>query len=258
MAKYLDSTQFARVWAKNKELLAGKADNATTLAGYNIGDAYTKTEIDSKLTSAMRYKGSVASESDLPASATVGDVWDVQTLGHNFAWNGSEWDDLGGTLDLSAYLTRTDAASTYVAKVSGKALSTNDYTTAEKNKLAGIESAAEVNVIETVKVNGTALTVTDKAVNVDLSSYATTSSVNTALAKKVDIVSGKGLSTNDYTTAEKTKLSGIESGAEVNVIESITVNGVAATVSGKKATVTVTIPEVEAMTEAEIDAIIEA
>lgn len=39
----------------------------------------------------------------------------------------------------------------------------------------------------------------------------------TAEAGKVDAVSGKGLSTEDYTTEEKTKLSGIESGAEVNV-----------------------------------------
>lgn len=42
-----------------------------------------------------------------------------------------------------------------------------------------------------------------------LGEYATTSSVATALANKVDVVSGKGLSTNDYTTAEKTKLAGI-------------------------------------------------
>lgn len=38
-----------------------------------------------------------------------------------------------------------------------------------------------------------------------------------ALNNKVDKVSGKGLSTNDYTTAEKNKLAGIASGAEVNV-----------------------------------------
>ena len=38
----------------------------------------------------------------------------------------------------------------------------------------------------------------------------------TELDKKVDKVSGKGLSTNDYTTAEKNKLAGIAAGAEVN------------------------------------------
>lgn len=42
------------------------------------------------------------------------------------------------------------------------------------------------------------------------------SKVKTLLNGKVDTVSGKGLSTNDYTTTEKNKLSGIASGAEVN------------------------------------------
>lgn len=48
---------------------------------------------------------------------------------------------------------------------------------------------------------------------VDLSAYATTSAVNAGLAGKVDKVDGKGLSTNDYTTTEKTKLAGISEGA---------------------------------------------
>lgn len=50
--------------------------------------------------------------------------------------------------------------------VSGKGLSTNDYTTAEKQKLSGIASGAQANVIESVKVNGTALTPNSKAVDV--------------------------------------------------------------------------------------------
>lgn len=41
--------------------------------------------------------------------------------------------------------------------------------------------------------------------------------IKSALNQKVDKVTGKGLSTNDYTTAEKDKLAGIASGAEVNV-----------------------------------------
>lgn len=47
----------------------------------------------------------------------------------------------------------------------------------------------------------------------DLSPYAKTADVNKALAKKVDVVSGKGLSTEDFTTALKTKLNGIATGA---------------------------------------------
>lgn len=49
--------------------------------------------------------------------------------------------------------------------------------------------------------------------------------MQTALDKKVDKVAGKGLSTNDYTDAEKIKLEGIAEGAQVNVIEKIKVNG---------------------------------
>lgn len=49
-----------------------------------------------------------------------------------------------------------------------------------------------------------------------ISGLATEIYVNNATSTKVDKVDGKGLSTNDYTTTEKNKLSGIASGAEVN------------------------------------------
>ncbi len=58
------------------------------------------------------------------------------------------------------------------------------------------------------------------------------------LDEKQDKVAGKGLSTEDYTTAEKTKLSGIETGAEVNAINVIIVNGNAVPVANKTAALT--------------------
>ena len=48
-----------------------------------------------------------------------------------------------------------------------------------------------------------------------------TENVQTQLNGKVDKVTGKGLSTNDYTNAEKTKLSGIETGAQKNTITGV-------------------------------------
>ena len=54
---------------------------------------------------------------------------------------------------------------------------------------------------------------TDTNTTYDLSPYAKTADVNAALAKKVDVVSGKGLSTHDFTSAYKSKLDGISSGA---------------------------------------------
>lgn len=54
---------------------------------------------------------------------------------------------------------------------------------------------------------------TDTNTTYDLSPYAKTADVNVALSKKVDVVSGKGLSTHDFTAALKTKLNGIATGA---------------------------------------------
>ena len=87
-----------------------KADKATTLAGYGITDAYTKTELDGKLSSAMHYKGSVANFAALPTEGQeVGDMYNVAAAdtthgikaGDNVAWNGTDWDVLSGVVDLS-------------------------------------------------------------------------------------------------------------------------------------------------------------
>ena len=198
----------------------GKANKATTISGYGIEDAYTKTEVDAKVSSVYKYKGSVANESALPTEGqVVGDVYNLEDTGMNVAWTGEGWDKLGSVVDLTPYLTKEDAGKTYAAKATtlegygitdaytqsavdtelnkkvdketGKQLSTNDYTTDEKTKLTGIATGAEVNKIDAVKVNGTALGITDKAVNIDLSNYATKS---TTLA-------GYGI-TNAYTKNE--------------------------------------------------------
>lgn len=111
-----------------------------------------------------------------------------------------------------------------VDKVTGKGLSTNDYTTAEKNKLSGIASGAEVNVQADWNVTNSSSDAYIKnkpTIDTTLSSSSINAVqnkvINTALGGKVDKVTGKGLSTNDYTTAEKNKLAGIASGAQVNV-----------------------------------------
>ena len=63
----------------------------------------------------------------------------------------------------------------------------------------------------------------------------------TAINNKVDKVTGKGLSTNDFTDAEKTKLAGIETGAEVNEIDTITAGeNVTVSKSGKTVTISAT------------------
>ena len=85
--------------------ISNKADKATSLSGYGITDAYTKTEIDGKLTSGMHYKGTKTTASALPTTGNeTGDMWNVTDTGANYAWNGTEWDKLSETIDLSGYV----------------------------------------------------------------------------------------------------------------------------------------------------------
>ena len=148
-----------------------------------------------------------------------------------------------------------------VDKVSGKGLSTEDYTTAEKTKLSGIAegannyslptasasvlggikvgdnlaidsttgvlsgnysaasssaaglmSAADKSKLDAIDAGATAVTV-DDAISSTSENPVQNKVIYSALAGKVDTVSGKGLSTNDYTDTEKTKLAGIAEGA---------------------------------------------
>lgn len=99
------------------DLAAGKQSPATSLAGYGIADAYTKDEVDAKMSSALEYKGSKDTYADLPTTGNKkGDVWNIVNAdaahgvnaGDNVAWNGTTWDVLAGTMDLSAYMLAED------------------------------------------------------------------------------------------------------------------------------------------------------
>lgn len=69
--------------------------------------------------------------------------------------------------------------------------------------------------------------------------YYTKSETDQLLNGKVNVVSGKGLSTNDFTNTDKTKLNGIESGAQVNKIETIKVNGSVQPIANKSVDISV-------------------
>lgn len=144
---------------------------------------------------------------------------------------------------LSHFLDKSKEV--FVQKDGTKVLSDNNYTTAEKTKLAGIATGANnyklptatSTVLGGVK-SGSNVTIDKNGVmSVDLSAYQQTAaaddkyytkaSATTDLATKVDKVVGKQLSTNDYTSAEKTKLAGVESGANKYTlpVASATVSG---------------------------------
>lgn len=106
---------------------------------------------------------------------------------------------------MAKYKTKQDAfiAETYVAKVAGKQLSTEDYTTAEQTKLSGVETGAQVNVIESITVNnGQPLTVTSKGVNIDLSDYARTSDISSVYKYKGSVSTYALLPSTDLTAGD--------------------------------------------------------
>lgn len=109
------------------------------------------------------------------------------------------------TANVMSQNSVTSALGGKVDAVQGKGLSTEDYTTEEKTKLSGIESQANRTIISQTTGESTTSVMSQNA-------------VTTSLSNKVDLIQGKGLSTEDYTTAEKTKLSGIASEANKTVV----------------------------------------
>lgn len=77
-------------------------------------ESQVNTLINSKVTSVMRYKGSVTNYTDLPTNAEVGDTYNITNAstnnkaGDNAVWNGTTWDVLSGTIDLSNYWSKTE------------------------------------------------------------------------------------------------------------------------------------------------------
>ena len=109
----------------------------------------------------------------------------------------------------------------------------NNFTTALKTKLDNLKSDGEANRINSISVNSTELTIDSKKnVNIDLSSYALKTSIPTKISQLTNdnntVTDANYVHTDsNYTVAEKTKLSKIASGAQVNKIEIVKVDGTA-------------------------------
>lgn len=108
--------------------LTGTASQATSDGNGNnivatyatIADTYTKAQVDAKVASVYRFMGSIATYNDLPSSGqTVGDTYNVEDTGANYAWTGTAWDKLSETIDLTPYLTIASAQATYLPLVGG-------------------------------------------------------------------------------------------------------------------------------------------
>lgn len=250
-SKYLDSTGLALVWEKIKNALSGKVDKENG-KGLSSND-YTAAE-KAKLANiaagaevnvnadwdavtgdaAILHKPSIpTATSDLTNDSgfiTVNDVPEGAAASSTVPLM-----DGTASVGTETAFARGDhvhpSDTTKVDKVAGKGLSTNDYTTAEKNKLSGIEASANnytlptasASILGGVKV-GANLTITNGVLSADAQAVDEATTTSSGL----------------MSAADKVKLNGIAAGADDNVIESITVNNAATTVTNK--TVNITVP----------------
>ena len=94
-----------------------------------IKPADVDTKINTALGSVLKYKGTKTTTSMLPTSGNaVGDVWNITNAsaasdsipavnaGDNVAWNGSAWDVLAGTIDLSSYYNKSEVDAALASK----------------------------------------------------------------------------------------------------------------------------------------------
>lgn len=96
-AKFTDTT-YENASGSSAGLMS--ADDYTKLSAFGPASSYAlKTDISS----AYKYKGSKPTFSALPADGnSVGDVWNVEDTGMNYAWDGSAWDALGQTFEIQS------------------------------------------------------------------------------------------------------------------------------------------------------------
>ena len=232
--------------------------NDTLETKANVSDVYTQTQTDEKIAAAISstYKpsGSVEFASlPTPSADNLGNVYNVTdafTAGSSFiaSEQGQQYpadtnvavvevdgsyyfDALSGFVDLTGYLTTAKAAETYatiaqlgnkVDKVSGSSL-VQDTLITKLTNLLNIQSVADGQLEVSPEGQLSVVSIAQSQV----------AGLTEALNGKVDVVAGKGLSTNDFTTELLQKLNGIEAGAEVNAIESISLNSVPIEISGK-------------------------
>ena len=216
-------------------VLEGKADKATTLDGYGITNAYTKDEINAKISSVYKPAGAVAF-AELPSlsESILGNVYNVTdafTTTANFVEGAGnkypkgtnvvvvkvgdayKYDVLAGFVDLSGY----------VEKEAGKGLSDENFTAALKDKLDGIAAGANkyVHPTHTAAASGLYKTTVDEEGHVTATTPVTKDDITNLGIPAQDTTYGKVTAAADglMAAADKSKLDGMSIATDSEVSE---------------------------------------
>lgn len=189
--KYLDQAGLDAFWLKVKANAAAQASAAQEAAEAKAAEAkaaaeavaadladnyYDKTAVDGKvkavsdkvsaLGAVLTFKGTVENTKALPATGNAkGDVWHVTDNSAEYVWDGTDWEELGTTVNLDGYATKDDI------------------------KLDGVQA------------NGKDLTITDKKVNIATGATNGTIAVNGADVAVKGLGSAAYTASTAYATA---------------------------------------------------------
>lgn len=193
-AEVEDGAYSSKYWAQQAAAVGGQSDwnedDPNSLAYIKNKPDLTVYALKTDISTAYRYKGSVATYSQLPvASQVVGDIYNIATndsshgikAGDNVAWNGTYWDNLSGYVDLSPYLTIENASNLYLRK------DTAGTTYATKSELSSYATTSALTSGLSTKLDTTTASTT----------YATKTELTTGLA-------GKANSSHTHTASQVT------------------------------------------------------
>lgn len=158
---------------------------------YTKEETYTRTEIDGKVAGVFHFKGTTEVYENLPAEGNVaGDVYQVGEL--EYAWNGTEWVELGFVVDLSNHATKAevkevadalDLVEVDVADHEDRLVAVESTLNAEGTGLVAVAGdlqtrvgaleivGAEKNVLVGLNIDGVALTI-NEARTIDMPIFA--------------------------------------------------------------------------------------
>ena len=192
----------------------GSSDNTPSTAA--IVNALNN--VKSTIVNVFHYKGSKDTYEELPATDNqVGDVWNVvesydkYPAGTNYAWTGTQWDALGGEIDLTPYQTKEDntlktISKTIVAAINENKASIDNHIGDTNNPHNVTKEQIELsNVDNTSDINKPISIATQDALN--LKQNITDNDLNTTAKKIVDAINEVNTLTNNKAN-KATTLSG--------------------------------------------------
>ena len=188
------------------------------------------SDMEAKLNSPVRYRGTVATADLLPLNPDIGDMYNIKSkstygeAGTNVAWNGVVWDTMGTPIDMSLYFTKEEADTTIQNMV-------NEYF--EKNPVKPGATTEQAQQIEQNKADIASLKTETSSLKEDIGEidnafFDTTTTTEELVNTNPIVEDGKTLYTSTYITIQEQSNSSIATLTNVVVGETLYISSTVA------------------------------